>query len=155
MQAEEGKKVGIEGLELRQYFSVIDDKPNMTMSPESKTWYRLLPVCLGNGPNGGDSVGVATPWQWPDPLAGVTGTDFDKVAAAVRGGDWRKSPQSPKWVGRAVAQALKLDIDKADRAKAGELVKYWLGTRALVETDVVDDKGKPRPAVKLAEEVDE
>jgi AAA domain-containing protein len=158
MQPEEGKKVGIEGLELRQYFSVIDDKPNMTMSPESKTWYRLVPVSLGNGPNGseGDSVGVATPWKWPDPLAGVAGVDFDKVAAAVRGGDWRKSLQSPKWVGKAVAQALKLDLDsKADKAKAGELVKYWLGTRALVETEVVDEKGKPRPAVKLAEEVDE
>jgi hypothetical protein len=153
MLPEEGKKIGIDGFELRNYFSVFDDKPNMTISPETKSWYKLIPVFLGNGPNGGDSVGVATPWKWPDPLAGITGTDFDRAAAAVKGGNWRKNPQAKDWVGKPIAKALALDLDsKSDRAKVTELIKYWIGTGALIEVDGKDENRNDRKFVRVAEE---
>jgi len=153
MLPEEGKKIGKDGLELRAYFSVYDDKPNMTIPPETKTWYKLIPVSLGNGPNGGDSVGVATTWVWPDPLDGVTGTDFDKVAAALRGGEWRKNTQAKAWVGKPIAKALALDLDsKQDKAKVTELIKYWLKTGALIEVDGKDENRNDRKFIKVADE---
>jgi AAA domain len=155
MLAEEGKKVGIEGFELRQYFSVFDDKPNMTISPESKTWYKLIPIFLGNGPNGGDSVGVATSWKWPDPLAGVTGADFDRAAAAIKAGAWRKDIQAKAWVGKPIAQALELSLDnKADRAKIGQLIKFWLGNGSLIEIDAEDSSRQVRRFIRVAGEGD-
>jgi hypothetical protein len=155
MLAEEGKKVGIEGFELRQYFSVFDDKPNMTISPESKTWYKLIPIFLGNGPNGGDSVGVATSWKWPDPLAGVTGADFDSAAAAIKAGAWRKDIQAKAWVGKPIAQALKLDLDnKTDRAKVGQLIKFWLGNGSLIEINAEDSSRQVRSFIRVAGEGD-
>jgi 5S rRNA maturation endonuclease (ribonuclease M5) len=152
MLAEEGKKVGIEGFELRHYFSVFDDKPNMTISPENKTWYKLIPISLGNGPDGGDSVGVATSWKWPDPLAGVTGADFDRAAVAIKAGNWRKDPQAKAWVGKPIGQALKLDLDnKADRAKINQLIKLWIDNGSLIEIEAEDMNRQMRKFVKVAE----
>ena len=155
MMPEEGKKVGIEGLEARRYFSVYDDKPNMTVNPESKTWYTLISVPLGNGPNGtdGDSVGVVTSWKWPDPLAGVTGSDFVCVAQALRGGKWRKDPQAKSWAGKPVAKVLKLDLDsKADRAKIGSLLKHWVAAGNLVEYEEEDEQRRPRKFIRPADD---
>jgi len=155
MLAEEGKKIGIEGFESRHYFSVFDDKPNMTISPEAKTWYRLVPISLGNGPDGGDSIGVATSWKWPDPLAGITGADFDRAAAATRGGNWRKDPQAKAWVGRPIAQALNIDLDsKAGKAKVTQLIKFWLNSGSLVEIEAEDASRQMRKFVRVAGDED-
>jgi hypothetical protein len=155
MLAEEGKKIGIEGFEARHYFSVFDDKPNMTISPEAKTWYRLVPISLGNGPDGGDSIGVATSWKWPDPLAGITGADFDRAAAAIKGGNWRKDPQAKAWVGRPIAQALNIDLDsKPGKAKVTQLIKFWLNSGSLVEIEAEDASRQMRKFVRVAGDED-
>ena len=79
-------------------------------------------------PGGGDSVGVVTHWEWPDPLTGITGTDFEKVA--------RSDPQQRLAQGRAVEQigsasavaqgAAARSEDQADKAKIIGLLKAWL-----------------------------
>ena len=118
MSEEDGAKAGVENHRL--FFRAFNDKANLAPPVVASDWFRLASVWLENGPAGGDSVGVVTHWDWPDPLSGVTGNDFDKVAPRdPRGGSWRNDVRSPStWVGNAVAQALDLDVeDKADKAK--------------------------------------
>jgi hypothetical protein len=96
---------------------------------------------------------VVTTWQWPDPLAGMSGADFDKVAATIRAGKWRESPQASKWAGRAVAEALDLNADnKADKAKILAMLKVWLAAGSLVVVEGKDEKREIRKFVEVKEE---
>jgi hypothetical protein len=115
MTEQEGGKSGVENHLL--YFRVHDDEPNLHPPAGKKAdWYKLVSVDLPNGHLGGpgDSVGVVTKWEWPDHTADITGADYDKAAAVIGGGKWRKDFRSPQWVGKAVAQALQLDPQQPD-----------------------------------------
>jgi AAA domain len=153
MTKEEGVTAGVDNS--RFYFRAFNDKANLAPPMECSDWFRLASVPLGNGPFGGDGddMGVVVKWTWPDPLAGVTGRDFDKVAAVIRAAKWRKDPQAAQWVGHAIARALGLSIgDKRDKAKAKSLVDYWLGTGALVEVHADDEKRNKRTFVEVKTE---
>jgi hypothetical protein len=93
----------------------------------------VLSVDLGNGPGPfGDSIGVVASWQWPDHFADVSVADLRLVQAKVAGAKWRESPQSPEWVGFAVANVLRLGAtNKIDKAKIRGLLKVWYGTEML------------------------
>jgi hypothetical protein len=151
MSEDEAKKVGVDNH--RVYFRTYNDKANLAPPADKSDWFKLTSVDLGNGPlpgAGGDSVGVVTTWEWPDPLAGVTGRDFDKVAAVIRSGKWRADVQAKLWVGHAVAQAMRLDLDKkADKAKAKGLIEIWLKSGALIIVKGEDDKRNPRMFVEV------
>jgi hypothetical protein len=155
MTAEEGDKAGVENHKL--YYRTYPDKVNLTPSPETSDWYQLRSVDLGNGilPGGigGDSVGVVTAWEWPDPLAGITGRDFDKVAAVIRSGRWRENVRANDWAGKAVAKALDLDLSrKPDKAKAIRLLKAWLRAKSLRLVDEQDAHREWRTYVRVTEE---
>lgn len=101
-----------------------------------------------------DSVAVVTPWEWPDPLANVTGADFEKAAAAIRAGRWREHPQARDWVGVPVAKALGLNLaSKPDRARVAGMIRMWLAAGSLVVVDGVDAKSMPRRFIQVAEEL--
>src|SRR5262249_21974965 len=147
----------------RLYFRTYDDKPNLHPPADKSDWFKLESVDLGNGPflgTSGDSMGVVTHWQWPDPTAGITGADFDKVAAVIKRGTpecgkWRENAQAKAWVGHAVAEALKLNVNnKSERSKAASLVKFWLSTKALRIFEGQDEKRETRKFVEVAEEAD-
>jgi hypothetical protein len=120
----------------------------------------LESVNLANGADGqeGDNVGVVTKWQWPDPLAGMTGADFDKAAQAIRVGKWRENAQAKDWAGYAVATALDLDLtdglggtNKAVKARIAGMIKVWLAAGSLVIVDGEDEKRMTRKFVEVAE----
>jgi hypothetical protein len=153
----EAKKCGVDNRRL--YFSVSDDKANMAPPVEKRDWCKLASVDLGNNPFGGvggDNVGVATSWEWPDPLDGVTGGDFERAAVAIKAGEWRANSQSKeKWVGVPIARALGLSLTvKADHAKVAGLIKVWLGSGALVEVEKPDEKRRPRKFIVVADDDD-
>ena len=156
MSEADANKGGVVGH--RSYFKVENGKANLAPPPDGANWFQIQSVSLGNGqPSNafdfGDSVGVVTKWVWPDPLAGVTGADFEKSATMIRGGKWREHPQATDWVGHAVASALGLDVEnKRDKAKIGGMVKAWLraGTLKIVEGTVHREIKK---FVEVAEEV--
>jgi hypothetical protein len=151
MSREEGEKAGVENHRL--YFRTFNDKANLQPPADLSDWFKLQSVDLGNGDLGqpGDSVGVVTTWEWPDPLAGMTGADFDRVAAAIRAGKWRESPQASKWVGKAVAEALDLNAEnKADKAKIIGMLKRWLAAGSLVVVEGQDDNRETRKFVEVA-----
>jgi hypothetical protein len=164
MTADEGTKAGVENHRL--YFKVDDGKVNLVPPPEGKDWYKIVSVDLGNGDpdsivSRGDSVGVVTTWQWPNPLDGLTGADFDKAATAIRAGRWRESQQAKDWVGWAVAGALDIDMgpfkksdktaaEKAATARVAAIVWVWIAAGSLIVTDGLDEKRMPRKFVEVA-----
>jgi hypothetical protein len=156
MTAREGKSAGVANH--REYFKVENGKANLTPPPEGKDWFQIISVMLDNGdPNDiltkGDSIGVVTPWKWPDHLDGVTEQDFEAAAVAIRAGRWRENSQAKDWVGRPVAEALKLDLDnEADWAKVTGLLKSWIKTGSLIVVEELDDKRMLRKFVKVADD---
>jgi hypothetical protein len=150
MTEEEGAKAGVENHRL--FFRAFNDKANLAPPVVVSDWFRLASVWLENGPGGGDSVGVVTQWDWPDPMSGVTGSDFERVAVVIRSGDWRKDVRSSDWVGRAVARALGLDVEaKADKAKIVGLLKAWIAAGSLVVVERVDGQRRPREFVEVCD----
>ncbi|WP_247781114.1 AAA family ATPase [Bradyrhizobium sp. 170] len=150
MTEEEGAKAGVDNHRL--FFRAFNDKANLAPPVTVSDWFRLASVWLENGPAGGDSVGVVTHWDYPDPLSGITGIDFAKVAVAIRSGDWRKDVRSSFWVGKAVAKALGLDVEeKADKAKIVGLIKVWLSAGSLMVVEGFDEQRRPREFVQVCD----
>ena len=131
----------------RLYFKCENGKSNMGPPPADADWFELSPESLGNNTllagagDNSDMVAVVVPWTWPDLLAAVTPEHAMRILAEVRAGEWKDSPRSPDWVGRAVAKVLGLDL-KATRDNA--VVKAWikeaLATGSLVKETRKDEK---------------
>jgi len=100
----------------------------------------------------GDNVGVVTAWKWPDPLDGVTGTDFDNAAAAIRAGRWKESVQAKDWVGWPIARALGFDLhgSKSEKAKVKGLIQAWIKAGSLVVVEEKDDHRELKNFVRVA-----
>lgn len=157
MTSDEARKAGVENH--RSYFRVDQgDKSNMAPPAAGATWFFMKSVDLHNPTDGrpGDKVGVVTPWEWPQPLEGVTDENLHAVQVAIDGGfggqPWRYSSQAGEaWAGRAVANVLGLNVnDPRDKAKINGLLKAWIEGGALVKDEmVVNRKGKTVPTVKV------
>lgn len=138
----------------RLYFRTSNDKDNLNPPVEKADRFKIQSVDLGNADQwgDGDSVGVVVKWELPGALAGVTAADFDKVAAVIRGGKWRHSPQANDWVGKAVAEALDLDLDdKTDLAKIKRMLGAWYAAKTLVAVDRDDESRRSRKFVEVAD----
>jgi hypothetical protein len=121
----EADKFGIDRQDRRRYFRADDAKPNRAPAGSGQ-WFHMVSVHLDNGPNGGDSVGVATRWSPPDPFDDVTIEHLRQVQRRIAGGEWKESPQASDWAGVPVADVLGLDVsDKADKAKVASVLRTW------------------------------
>lgn len=152
MSKEEGESAGVESP--RSYFRVFVDKANLAPPAETSDWFHLESVDLGNNPTGGygDSIGVVVPWQWPDLMADVSVSDLLAVQTIVSKGRFRENHQAQDWVGKAVAEALRLELDKPkDKRKAMGLIKVWTKSGALKKVQDLDDKGNHRPFIQVGE----
>ena len=151
MTKEEGERAGVENH--RSFFRVFNDKSNLAPPADKSDWHELKSVDLGNGTGAfGDSVGVVASWVWPDHFADVSVADLRQVQAKVAEGRWRESPQSPKWVGYAVAAALRLEAtDKKQKAKIRGLLKVWHDKGMLKAVTDKDHKGNPRKFVEVGQ----
>jgi hypothetical protein len=153
MSKEEGERAAVENPRL--YFRTYNDKANLQPPADKSEWFRLESVDLGNGPMGspGDSIGVVTTWQWPDPLAGMTGADFDRVAAVIKAGRYRENVQAGSWVGKAVAEVLDMDAgNKADRAKIIGMLAVWRKAGSLVAVEGQDEKREKKTFIEVREQ---
>ncbi|MCJ2039555.1 AAA family ATPase [Methylobacterium sp. J-059] len=157
MSKDEAERAGVDPKLRRLHFRVDGGKGNLAPPSDAANWYRLQSVDLGNGTDGnldfGDSMGVVSEWEWPDPLASVTTADLRAAQAAVRaGGPWRENVQTDNWVGKPIAQALHLDLtDKAQRAKVQRLLKVWISTGMFVVVTGEDAHRKMKSFVEAGE----
>lgn len=156
MTSDQAKEVGVEAR--RTYFRAENGKSNMSPPPERADWFHLVSVPLDNGDgplDPGDQVAVATSWEWPDATKGVMAADYEAVARAIQAGEWRADVQSADWVGKAVAEAMSLDIDNpADKGTVKACLKMWFGSGALRVVEGFDKQRRPRKFVRVREDCD-
>ncbi len=127
----------------RFYFRADNGKTNLAPPGEAK-WFHLAGVELANG----DHVAVVEPWKFPSPLDDVTVAHMHAVREMARTRDWRKSPQSKKWIGKAVAELLDLDADKpADQKKIKGILDVWFANGVLAVDERKDEHRKDRKFV--------
>lgn len=127
----EADAFGIDRGDQRRFFRADSAKSNRSPAGAGE-WFELVSVHLENGPNGGDSVGVATPWSPPDPFDDVTTHHLRAVQAKVADGDWKENPQAQNWVGQVVADVLDLDLsERQSKAKVSAVLKTWIKNGAL------------------------
>lgn len=148
MSKEEGERAGV--VNHRYFFRVDNGKANLRPPADGSEWFQFQSINLDNGiiPGAGDSVGVVTPWIWPDAHAGVTAAHLFQVQKLVDEGEYRDSIQAIDWVGQAVAQVLSLDLtNKADKARAAALYRQWKTNGMFAIEQRRDRKGVDRPCV--------
>jgi hypothetical protein len=153
MTTEEAKKAGVDNP--YRYFRAFSGKLNMAPRENKSDWYHLESVDLGNGNDArpSDHVQVAVAWKWPEALDGMTGTDFDRVAARIRDGRWRENSQAADWVGKAIAEALDLSLDNApDRARVVGVLKAWIAAGSLIVVEGKDEKRETKKFIEVAPE---
>lgn len=155
MSKEERERAGVKPG--TAYFRVENGKANLAPPSEGAEWFQVVSIDLGNGDGfePSDNVGAVRPWTWPDPFDGVTAGDLLAVQSAIDGGRWRENPQAKDWAGRAVAQALGLDLDeKADRRKVKGLLATWIKTGALRTVTAPDSTRQERVWVEVGNRVE-
>lgn len=152
MTEDEAKAFGIKESDRRRYFNVGDDKHNR--SPAGLVdWYFMDSVRLGNGGmEGGDSVGVATPWS-PPSSGDMTPEQVRKLQVEVSRGSWREDTRSPSWAGHAVSTVMNLD-PKEDRVRIVRLLRWCIETGALVKVQREDETRRPRQFIEVGVLVD-
>jgi hypothetical protein len=150
MTKKEAEDAGIENPRL--YYRAFDGKPNLSYPVEKSEWYKLNNVSLGNGRDGkpSDEMGVVSRWTYPDALADVTASDWDKCAAAIKVGTWRAHHSSNRWVGNCIAQVMGLDVaQKADRKKVTKLISLWKAAGSLIEYEDLDENSEKRQFIRV------
>jgi len=143
----EAEKFGIPADQRRRFFRADDAKPNRAPAGTGQ-WFEIVSVQLGNGADGGDVVGVATPWSPPDPFADVSIAHLRAVQAKIADGEWRENVQAGDWAGKAVAQVLDLDTEeKPDRKRLAAILRIWIDNGALRVEERPDRNGDKRKFV--------
>lgn len=102
-------------------------------------------------------VACRNPRLRPGQGAGSAGADYFLIRHALTAGeDWRESVQAgAAWVGRAVAEALGLDVNRQrDAAKIKSLLKLWTREGLLVKKTRASAKGKGVPYVVVGRRAD-
>ena len=147
MTPEEAAKLGMAEDDRKLHIRIANGKANMGPLGKAK-WMKLVVEDLING----DHVAVASPWTPPDPFSGVTVRDLFAVQKRIGEGVWRESSQSPDWAGRAVAEALDLDLESAPlQNRIKSLLKTWLASGALKVVTKLDESRRDRKFVEVGQ----
>lgn len=153
MTEDEAAKAGVTE-HRRTYFRVDNGKANLAPPPDKSEWFRIASQPLGNGGlMAGDYVGVAIRWKWPNALDGLSTADLCAVQEKIAEGEWAENVQASNWAGRAVADALNLDVDSpVDKARIKSLLRTWIANKVLrVERVRSARDGRDRPMVMVGE----
>jgi hypothetical protein len=145
MTADEAEKAGVQNP--WAYVRLDDGKIN-NAPPQIARWVHLQSVVLANG----DSVGVATPWKWPDTFQGVRDSHLREIQRRISEKEYRKDPQSKtNWVGDLIADVVgALDpTQKRDKHRINDMLATWIKTGALKVGEGKGKKGKPYPIIVL------
>lgn len=150
MTEDEAEKAGIPD-ERWRYFRTTDGKANLTPRSDKSTWHRLESVRLDNGTleGPGDSVGVVTPWKWPDAFEGISLSDLRRVHAALADGEWKLDTRGKgTWAGVLIGRVCGIDITlPAGKNQAQSMLRTWIERGALLVQKRRDSSGNYRDLV--------
>jgi hypothetical protein len=141
MNREQATELKIE--QPRFYFRSDNGKANLR-PPEAAQWWHLANVDLSNG----DQVGVIEAWEYPNPMSRITPAHMHRVRTLVAEGSYRKHHHAENWIGNAVAEAARLDVDDAaDRKTINTALTAWFANGVLSTEDRKDEDRKTRTYV--------
>jgi hypothetical protein len=88
----------------------------------------------------------------PGTLDGLATSDLLRVQNRIAEGEWRENQRAEDWVGKAVAEALNLDIDEpAVKKRVSAMLKIWIGNGALKIVPGVAKNRHERKFVEVGE----
>jgi RecA-family ATPase len=134
--------LGVDEHEALGIFRVDDGKANLAPPSDKATYRRMQSVEIANG----EHIGVATEFKLPDLFDGVTADNARNVQKLVSEAEANQTPykanvQAKQYVGHAVAEELKLDMEKpGDKAKVKAIVKQWMKTNVLKAAEMYDKR---------------
>ena len=134
--------LGVDEHDALGIFAVDDGKANLAPPSDKRIYRRMLSVEIANG----ERIGVATEFKLPDLFDGVTTQNARNVQAVVAEAEANQTPfkanvQAKHYVGQAVADELKLDLEKpGDKAKVKSIVKQWIKTNVLKQAEMYDKR---------------
>jgi len=142
MTKTEANDVGIEPNKRSLHFRIDNGKANMQPPAETAKWRKLVSVPLDNATadDPEDWVQVATQWEMPGALEGVTSAHLSQVIATVRAdGEYRADPRAAKWIGKLVANVIGADLkEPIGERKVKRALKAWFQSKALAEREGKD-----------------
>ncbi|WP_245282290.1 MULTISPECIES: AAA family ATPase [Hyphomicrobiales] len=162
MSTAEAERAGVE--HRFRYVRIDDGKANLAPRAEKSAWVKIESVPLMNGSQGGtgDSVGVVTAWEFPNPMDAVTVDHLRRAQAAVNaGGPYRENSQAADWVGLPIGRAMGLEVSpdgklsKADAAKVKAALAVWISNGMFEVYEAPDAKREKRKFVKVGEPADD
>lgn len=134
--------LGVDEHDALGIFAVDDGKANLAPPSDKRIYRRMLSVEIANG----EHIGVAIKFKLPDLFDGVTTQNARNVQAVVAEAEANQTPfkanvQAKHYVGQAVADELKLDLEKpGDKAKVKSIVKQWIKTNVLKHAEMYDKR---------------
>ena len=151
---EDAIALGVDEHEALGIFRVDDGKANLAPPSDKAVYRRMQSVEIANG----EYIGVATEFKLPDMFDGVTVRNLYNVQRVIGQAEeadnaYRANVQADNWIGKAVAEELDLDLEKAnEKAKAKAVVKKWISTGALRVAKMPNKrKGGETPCVIVGE----
>jgi hypothetical protein len=141
MTADDAKKFGVDEEKRRSFIVVSDDKHNRAPS-ENGNWFELVSVELGNGSfeHRGDSVAALQPWSPPTVVEPrLTPFDIFEIQRLVDAKPCRENVQSADWVGHAIAQVLRLDLNSTTHKRRVKVVQKDLTVSKHLRTECRKD----------------
>lgn len=129
MSEDDAVKAGLQ--DHRAHFQVGDIEGNLAPpSSDYAKWYEKISVIAENG----ESVGVISPWKWPDAFDGISPETSARVRRAVMEAEskLKESDRSPAWAGHFIGNILGIDTqDKGGKDRVRSMIKTWIKAEVL------------------------
>ena len=146
--------LGVDEHEALGIFRVDDGKANLAPPSDKAVYRRMQSVEIANG----EHIGVATEFKLPDLFDGVTAKNLYNVQRTIGKAEeaddaYRANAQADNWIGKAVAEELKLDLGKPNHvAKTKAIIKQWVSSGSLQVVKLPNKrKGGEAPCVIVGE----
>ena len=146
--------LGVDEHEALGIFRIDDGKANLAPPSDKATYRRMQSVEIANG----EHIGVATEFKLPDLFDGVTAKNLYNVQRVIGKAEeaddaYRANAQADNWIGKAVAEELKLDLGKPNHvAKTKAIIKQWISSGSLQVVKLPNKrKGGEAPCVIVGE----
>lgn len=142
MTTKEASGFAIPDDERRFYFRVSADKQNRA-PPAKADWYRLQSVFLGNGPDGGDSIGIVVPWTPPDAAESLPEDQLHEVKRRVDEGAYRFDQRAKSWAGEVIADVMGIDLStSAAKRRVARILERHVASGDLARQERFDPSRK-------------
>jgi hypothetical protein len=155
MDEEEARQFGIEATDRREFIRLDSAKVNIARSAGTATWFKLIPVSLGNASEdypSGDSVQTVATWEPPDAWKNVTSATLNAALSEIDAGmpNGQRYSNASKADARAVWKIIQKHVPSHGEAQCKTIIGAWLKNGVLYPEPYDDPvERKPRQGLRL------